>query len=84
MSEVEIYTKDWCGYCRAALRLLDQLGVNYRQIDVTRDQEGYRAMVDKASGRTSVPQIFIDGRGIGGYTDLYRLVQEEGLFREPN
>lgn len=74
-TEVVIYTKSWCGYCHAAKRLLDQLNMDYEEIDVTTDQVRYREMVARADGRTSVPQIFIDGRGIGGYTDLYRLIQ---------
>lgn len=74
-NEVVIYTKSWCGYCHAAKRLLDQLKMPYEEVDVTSDQERYREMVDRADGRTTVPQIFIDGRGIGGYTDLYRLLQ---------
>ena len=78
MSEttVVIYTKSWCGYCHAAKRLLEQVNMAYEEIDVTTDQVRYREMVERADGRTSVPQIFIDGRGIGGYTDLYRLIQD--------
>lgn len=75
MSEVLIYTKNWCGYCRAAKQLLEKLGLSYQEIDVTSDQAGYAEMVQKAAGRTTVPQIFIDGEGIGGYTDLYALAQ---------
>jgi glutaredoxin 3 len=70
MPDIEIYTKDWCGYCRAAKQLLDRLGYQYRDIDVTHDMETYRVMVQRADGRTSVPQIFLDGTGIGGYTEL--------------
>lgn len=76
MSQVVIYTKDWCGYCRAAKQLLQQLGYDFREIDVTSDMAGYREMVQLAEGRSTVPQIFVDGRGIGGYTDLARLVSE--------
>ena len=75
MNEVLIYTKNWCGYCRAAKQLLEKLGLSYREIDVTTDQAGYAEMVQKADGRTTVPQIFIDGEGIGGYTDLYAMAQ---------
>jgi glutaredoxin 3 len=75
MSEIEIYTKDWCGYCRAAKQLLDRLGYRYRDIDVTHDMETYSAMVKRADGRTSVPQIFLDGTGIGGYTELSALAR---------
>lgn len=79
MPEIEIYTKDWCGYCRAAKSLLERLGYTYREIDVTYDSELWRAMVARSDGRSTVPQIFVDGRGIGGYTDLSALVRN-GAF----
>ena len=79
MSEIVVYTKDWCGYCHAAKSLLKQLNLPYKEIDVTRDREQYAQMLKISSGRTSVPQIFIDGVGIGGYTDLSRLVRENRL-----
>jgi glutaredoxin 3 len=79
MSEIIIYTKDWCGYCHAAKSLLKQLNLPYKEIDVTRDHVKYGEMLKISSGRTSVPQIFIDGVGIGGYTDLSRLVREDKL-----
>ncbi|MDT8399487.1 MAG: glutaredoxin [Pseudomonadales bacterium] len=75
MPEVVIYTKNWCGFCHAAKALLDQLKVPYQEIDVTNDRTRYVEMVKKAAGRTSVPQIFIDGKGIGGYTDLDAMVR---------
>ncbi|MEY4641697.1 MAG: hypothetical protein RLZZ227_1691 [Pseudomonadota bacterium] len=70
MPDIEIYTKDWCSYCRAAKALLKQLGYQYRDIDVTSDDATFRAMVQRAEGRRTVPQIFFDGTGIGGYTEL--------------
>jgi glutaredoxin 3 len=79
MSDIIIYTKDWCGYCHAAKSLLKQLNLPYREIDVTRDHAKYDEMLSISSGRTSVPQIFIDGVGIGGYTDLSKLVREDRL-----
>lgn len=75
MPEIEIYTKDWCGFCRAAKDLLTRLGYPYRDIDVTHDLDAYRAMVARADGRNTVPQIFFDGAGIGGYTELAALVR---------
>ena len=72
---VEIYTKNWCGYCRAAKQVLEQLRLPYTEIDLTHDNEGLQAMFDRSEGRRTVPQIFINGQGIGGYTDLMRLVQ---------
>ena len=79
MSEIVIYTKDWCGYCHAAKSLLKQLNLPFTEIDVTHDQVQYGEMLKRSSGRTSVPQIFFDGVGIGGYTDLGRLVREDQL-----
>lgn len=79
MSAIIIYTKDWCGFCHAAKNLLQQLHLQYQEIDVTHDHVKYDEMLKISSGRTSVPQIFIDGVGIGGYTDLSRLVREDKL-----
>lgn len=76
MNEIVIYTKDWCGFCHAAKHLLQQLGQSFQEIDVTDDQTQFREMVKLAAGRNTVPQIFVDGKGIGGYTDLQRLVRE--------
>ena len=73
---VEIYTKNWCGYCRAAKHVLDQLRLPYTEIDVTHDHEGQQVMFDRSEGRRTVPQIFINGHGIGGYTELMTLVQQ--------
>ena len=66
---VEIYTRAWCGYCTAALRLLKQKGVEFKEIDATGKPEIRRWLVE-ATGRSTVPQIFIGGTPIGGYTDL--------------
>lgn len=79
MPEILIYTKNWCGYCQAAKALLQQLGLPFHEVDVTHDLERYREMLERSEGRTTVPQIFLDGLGIGGYTDLRRLIQE-GCF----
>ena len=77
MTQVVIYIKDWCGYCRAAMELLDHLDMPYEKIDVTHDLSLYDVMLEKAQGRTSVPQIFIDGKGVGGYTELYQMVHSK-------
>lgn len=74
--QVVIYTKDWCGFCHAAKQLLGQLQLDFEEIDVTHDQEKFQEMLDRADGRRTVPQIFIDGNGIGGYSELVRLVQQ--------
>ena len=72
MQYAEIYFKDWCPYSQRALRLLDDKGVNYTAIDVTDDVQREREMRER-SGRTSVPQIFVGDRHIGGFDDLSAL-----------
>lgn len=69
---VRIYTTGYCGYCRAAERLLDRKGVAYTNTDVTRDPATRRWLVE-ATGRTTVPQIFIDDLPVGGFDDLQAL-----------
>ncbi len=72
MTKVEIYTKSWCGYSVGAKALLDSKGVAYTDIDVTTDRDTEVAMIER-SGAYTVPQIFIDGRGVGGYDQLSAL-----------
>lgn len=74
-AKVEIYTSALCGYCTAAKRLLNARDIAYEEIDVTFDRPTRMAMTERASGKTSVPQIFIDDVGIGGCDDLYALEQ---------
>ena len=69
MPDVEIYTQPWCPYCTRAMKLLDAKGVAYREIDAPSGTPA-RAESLLRSGRTSVPQIFIDGQHIGGCDDL--------------
>ena len=71
-AHVKIYTRQWCGYCAAAEHLLTDKGVAFENIDCTGDQEKRRWLVE-VTGRTTVPQIFIDGRPIGGYDDMRAL-----------
>ncbi len=72
MSKVQIYTTNWCPYCTAAKSLLDEKGVPYEEIDVT-DPALRMAMVERAHGRRTVPQIFIGERHVGGYDELAQL-----------
>jgi glutaredoxin 3 len=72
MPDVTIYTTSWCPYCRAATDLLRKKGVSFEEIDVERTAGARSEMVAKA-GRTSVPQIFIGERHVGGCDDLYAL-----------
>ena len=73
MAEVEIYTTPWCPYCWRAKRLLDTKGVKYIEIDLWQESARRAEMVARADGRTTVPQLFIDGRGIGGSDELTAL-----------
>lgn len=73
MSSVEIYTTPYCGFCHAAKRLLDSKGVDYEETDVSRDRSLRSAMMDRANGGYTVPQIFIDNAHVGGCDDLFAL-----------
>lgn len=79
MALIEIYTTPTCPYCVAAKRLLTQKGAPFEEINVAGDPESRRAMSARAGGRTTVPQIFIDGRHIGGCDDLHALDAAGGL-----
>lgn len=80
MAEVKIYTTSWCGYCRSAERLLDKKQVKYENHDVTRDPTTRRWLVD-VTGRTTVPQVFINGKSVGGYDDIAALDRRGELDR---
>ena len=71
-ADVKMYTRRWCGYCTAAERLLEAKGIPFEQIDCTGDSKTRKWLVE-ATGRTTVPQIFIGGQPIGGYDDLRAL-----------
>ncbi len=70
--KIEIYHKTWCPYSRRALALLNDKGIAFEDIDVTDDTVRESEMVIR-SGRTSVPEIFVDGELIGGYDELAAL-----------
>jgi glutaredoxin 3 len=70
MAEVILYGTQYCPYCTAARALLADKGVEFTDVDVTGKTEERRALVQLSGGRTTVPQIFIDGRPIGGYEEL--------------
>ena len=75
MVRVEIYTKKTCSYCVRAKQLLDQKNVRYTEIAVDTDPKALEIMLLRTEGRRTVPQIFINDRGIGGCDDLYALDQ---------
>jgi glutaredoxin 3 len=73
MPPVTIYSRSWCPYCTAAKRLLNQKGAAFTEIDIEARAGARQEMIQRAGGRTSVPQIFIGERHIGGCDDLYAL-----------
>ncbi|HVM23387.1 MAG TPA: glutaredoxin 3 [Sphingomicrobium sp.] len=79
MPTVEIYTKTFCPYCWRAKHLLETKGVAYREITVDFGGAEKQAMIQRANGRTTVPQIFIGDRHIGGCDDLVALEREGRL-----
>jgi glutaredoxin 3 len=80
-TEVTVYTTRVCPYCIAAKRLLGARGVAYQEIDVSSD-DAKRAWLVEATGRRTVPQIFIAGEAIGGYDDLAALDKSGELAKK--
>jgi glutaredoxin 3 len=76
---VEIYTKSFCPYCWRAKALLDSKGVRYEEIAVDGNASERQAMIQRANGRTTVPQVFIAGRHVGGCDDLMALDRDGEL-----
>ena len=67
-----MYTTDWCGYCVRAKALLDAKGIEYDEVNVDSDP-GFRRRLLELTGNWTVPQIILDDRPIGGYSELRRL-----------
>ena len=79
MATIEIYTKAYCPYCTRAMNLLAGKGVTPQEYDISLGGPQRSEMIGRAGGRTTVPQIFIDGRHIGGSDDLAALDRAGGL-----
>jgi glutaredoxin 3 len=73
MAKVEIYVQDFCPYCARAKALLDRKGVRYEEIHAPHGSEARKQAIARSGGRTTVPQVFIDGQAIGGSDDLHAL-----------
>jgi len=73
MADIEIYTKAWCPYCIRAKSLLKGKKHSYSEIDIGRDSKKREEMIQRANGRATVPQIFIDGAHVGGCDELVAL-----------
>ena len=80
MTEVKLYVTEYCGYCKMAERLLNEMNVDFEEIDVTHDPAERKLLVER-TGRRTVPQIFIGGEPIGGFTDL-KALKDSGKLNE--
>jgi glutaredoxin 3 len=78
---VIVYSQPFCGYCTAAKRLLQQKGAEFTEFDVMVEAGRRTEMIERSGGRRTVPQIFIDGRHVGGYDDLSALDRSGELDR---
>jgi glutaredoxin 3 len=79
MPEIIIYTTNYCPYCVKAKQLLRNKGVEFEEIDLTNDDTGRIQLVEKSGGRKTVPQIFVNGKHIGGCDDLFSLDAKKEL-----
>ena len=85
MTRVVLYTTPYCGYCRATKHYLGTKEVTLTKIDVSEDMERRREMIERAFGRRTVPQIFINDTHVGGYdqlAELERAAKLEALLAE--
>jgi len=73
MKDVVLYTTNYCPYCRQAEKFLTDKGVPFKQVDVTNDDAMREKLIELSGGRRTVPQIFIAGEAIGGYSDMMAL-----------
>jgi glutaredoxin 3 len=79
MAQVEIYTTPFCPYCSRAKRLLGEKGVAFVEIDLWQFPERRAEMIERGGGRRTVPQLFVDGRAIGGSDELAELARRGEL-----
>ncbi len=73
MASVVIYTRDHCGYCSRAKALLESKGVDYTEHNASQSPGARQEMIGKSNGRSTFPQIFIDGAHVGGCDDIHAL-----------
>jgi glutaredoxin 3 len=78
-NKVEIYTWMTCGYCVRAKRLLKDKNITFIEYAIDGDDRARQQMMERAAGRSSVPQIFINGQGIGGFLELQQLEHDGHL-----
>lgn len=80
MTDILIYTKDYCPYCTKAASLLEMLGQDFEEINVTHDEDAFDEMVAAANGARTVPQIFVGKTHVGGYDDMKALHDKDELI----
>ena len=78
MPEITVYSTRWCGYCVRAKALLDSRGLAYEEVNLD-DEPQFRRKLQELTGGWTVPQIVIDGKPVGGYTELWRLDKSGAL-----
>jgi glutaredoxin 3 len=81
MARIRMYSTRWCGYCVRAKTLLESKGIEYEEISLD-DDPAFRQKLFDLTGGWTVPQILIDGKPIGGYTELWRLDRDGRLDDE--
>jgi glutaredoxin 3 len=81
VAEIELYTTDCCSFCRRAKGLLEKRGIAFREVFVSRDDLDGRLAMARRTGLTTMPQVVVDGRAVGGWDDLQRL-EAAGRLRE--
>lgn len=79
MPQIDIYTRQFCGYSMRAVRLLESKEVAFNEIDITEHPERRSEMIQRANGSSTYPQIFIGSRHIGGSDELHALEREGKL-----
>jgi len=79
LADVVIYTKPGCPYCVTAMALLERKGAEFTEIVASNDPARKQEMIQRSNGRMTFPQIFIDGKHIGGSDDLHALDRKGGL-----
>lgn len=79
MPKITVYSKQSCPYCRRAKALLNAKGAAFEEIDIIEQPERRAEMIERSGGRTTVPQIFIGERHIGGCDDIHELDDAGGL-----
>ena len=79
MAQVTMYCKVTCPYCTSAAKILKAHNVDYESISIDTNREARAEMIERSNGRTTVPQIFINGQHIGGCDDLQALEREGKL-----